>query len=132
MATVKIEGNTLTLDDAICKSDKSLRDALLPFYPAVANAKIKREKKGEDLVITITKQAGDKGLTQQVATALDQAEEKINPVLAVQQNPTRPMSKRKEDQLLLAAAKEIEAIARTTRNLDLTSLQPSSVIPLGF
>jgi len=132
MATIKIDGKTLTLDDAICKTDKSLRDALVTFFPAVANAKIKREKKPQGLVITITKQAGDKGLTGTVAKALDEATESINPILVLKQEGTRRTSKRRIDEILLEGTKEIEAVYRTVRNLDLSAHQPANKIPVGF
>lgn len=61
MAKVKIEGNTLDLPDEIAKSNKSLLAALTPFYPAAANATIKREGKGDQMVVSVTKKAGTKG-----------------------------------------------------------------------
>jgi hypothetical protein len=61
MAKVKIEGNTLDLPDEVANSNKSLIDALTPYYPAAANATIKREGKGAGMVVTVTKKAGTKG-----------------------------------------------------------------------
>lgn len=59
--TVKIEGTELELEEKDCASDKKLRDALVPFYPAVANAKIERKTEKGKTTITVTKQAGNKG-----------------------------------------------------------------------
>lgn len=63
MITVNIEGQKIPLDESICKTDASLRDALSPYYPAVTNAKITRnkDKEGNLTTIDVVKQAGTKG-----------------------------------------------------------------------
>lgn len=73
MATIKIEGQTIKGDtvgitDEIANDDDLLKAALAPSWPDVRTAAIKREggKDGKELVITITKKAGTKGVGDQV------------------------------------------------------------------
>lgn len=65
MATIVLpdNGQRFPIDDAIARSDEMLRQALAIVYPGVANADIRREDKNGELVITIIKQAGRKGVT---------------------------------------------------------------------
>jgi hypothetical protein len=58
---VIFENQQYPIPKEIAADDKKLRDLLVPFAPAVANAKIERGKPGEP--IKIIKQAGTKGST---------------------------------------------------------------------
>lgn len=130
MATVKIEGNTLTLDDAICKTNESLKAALLPYFPAVANAEIKRKTEGETTTITVTKKAGTKGLDP-VVDALDNAPETISPILLIEAADTNPSAKA-FDEAVLQMFDETAEIVRITRTLDEIASIASKTLPTGF
>jgi hypothetical protein len=69
MATIKIEGQTIKGDavgitDEIANDDELLKAALAPTWPDVRTATINRSggKDGNELVVTITKKAGTKGV----------------------------------------------------------------------
>jgi hypothetical protein len=130
MATVVVEGIRLTLDDAICKTDKSLKDALTPHFPAVANAEIKRKTEGENTTITVTKKAGTKGLAA-VVDALLQAPERISPIILIEasgekSNPT------KLDEAILQMFDEAAEISRVAHTLETAAADPSKTLPTGF
>lgn len=129
---VKVEGNTLDLPEEICKSNKSLTDALLPFYPAVANADIKREGKGEDTVITVTKKAGTKGSFAPVIAALDAAPEAINPVLVIAATQPKKLTTATLDDAIVAMLEDEAELARVSRALDEAPAQAAQILPRGF
>lgn len=131
MATVKIEGSELELDDAICKTDKGLKDALAPYYPAVANASIKRETKGEETIITVTKQAGSKGHADAVTQALDNAPEAISELLIIETGRKRVNRKAMDEAMVQALDDEVE-IDRAGRALSLAKPQSAFAVPTGF
>jgi hypothetical protein len=69
MATIKIEGQTIKGDavgitDEIANDDDLLKAALAPTWPDVRTATINRSggKDGKELIITVTKKAGTKGM----------------------------------------------------------------------
>lgn len=69
MATIKIEGQTIKGDavgitDEIANDDDLLKAALAPTWPDVRTATFKREggKDGKELVVTVQKRAGTKGM----------------------------------------------------------------------
>ena len=132
MATVKVEGNSLELPDEICKTNKSLTDALLPFYPAVANADIKRETKGENTVITVTKKAGTKGNFAPVIAALDAAPETINPVLIIEATQPKRITTAALDDAILKMLEDEQEIARVLHALDEADAMSASIRPVGF
>jgi hypothetical protein len=69
MATIKIEGQTIKGDavgitDEIANDDELLKAALAPTWPDVRTATINRSggTDGKELVVTVTKRAGTKGM----------------------------------------------------------------------
>jgi len=64
MATIKIEGQTLPMDDELARDDELLRTALTATWPDAKNAKFERSggKDGKELVVVVTKKAGTKGM----------------------------------------------------------------------
>jgi hypothetical protein len=79
LTKVIFEGQEYDLPKEIAADDKLLRDLLVPFAPAVANAKIERGKPGEP--VKIVKQAGTKGSTP--LEILIASGEWINPAIAL-------------------------------------------------
>lgn len=132
MALVKVEGTELELDDSICKTDKSLKDALLPFYPAVANADVKREQKGDKTVITVTKRAGSKGARGPMIESLDAAQEWIHPALALSVSDPRKVKGADVDKALEEAMEAESQMARAARVLDEAAHVSSNTLPQGF
>lgn len=82
MALVKIEGREIPLDDTIAGNDELLKQALLPHLAEVANATISREQKDGQMVVTLVKRAGPKGM-HPVLAALYRVPEEINPVFGL-------------------------------------------------
>ncbi|MCI0488973.1 MAG: hypothetical protein L0229_20465 [Blastocatellia bacterium] len=80
MAQINLpDQQTLELADEIAGTDDTLRAALSPYYPDLANCDIARKKTGDAMVVTVTKRAGTKG-----ASPLDHlvaAEESLNPAV---------------------------------------------------
>lgn len=96
MALVKLsaDGQELSLPDSIANDDAQLKAALTPFYPEMANATIRRETLGGEIIVTMTKQAGTKGAERTGAGAgagelrpvglyLEDAPQELNPALRV-------------------------------------------------
>lgn len=133
MALVKIEGSELELDDAICKSDKTLKDALSPYYPAVSNADIKREDRGGQTVITVTKRAGSKGsgLTG-VFSSLDAVEEFIHPALRMECEGLQGLKPAEVDEALIQALNAEREISRAAAIIEEAQAQASGKVPQGF
>ncbi len=134
MAKVKIEGNTLDLPDDIAKSNKSLTDALTPFYPAAANATITREeKKGQEMIVTVTKKAGTKGAERQgaVITALDAAPEELSAILAIEARGKR-VTHVALDEALMKAMDEEREIERVITAIANGETLPAQMVPVGF
>lgn len=96
MAIVKLsaDGQEIPVPDDVARTDASLKAALTPFYPEMANAIISRSTDAAgQMVVTLTKQAGTKGSGQAPAESepetnpvldyLGQARQEINPALRV-------------------------------------------------
>jgi hypothetical protein len=132
VAKIKIDGNTLDLEDAIVATDKGLCEALAPYYPAVANATIKREKKGDETIITVTKKAGVKGAFASVLNELDEAPEQISPILAIEATGWRKSNKLAVDDALLQLFADETEIQRITNALDAAESQSANTRPQGF
>lgn len=64
---VFVEGQTIPVPEDIGSNDESVKRALTPFYPEVANAMITRTEKDGITTITVVKKAGSKGLTKLIA-----------------------------------------------------------------
>jgi hypothetical protein len=82
MAKIKIEGQTLTMDDEIAKDDELLKAALVTSWPDAKTASFKREggKDGKELVVTVQKKAGTKGA---LIERLFDAPEGVNPAVVM-------------------------------------------------
>ena len=61
MATIKIDGQTIQLEDTTANSDEQLRMALTPFFPDAANSTFDRKQENGTLVVSVVKKAGTKG-----------------------------------------------------------------------
>jgi hypothetical protein len=82
MATIKIEGQTIKGDavgitDEIANDDDLLKAALAPTWPDVRTATINRSggTDGKELVVTVTKKAGTKGVNNVVE--VEEARERL-------------------------------------------------------
>lgn len=112
------EGQTLDLPDNIAGDDSLLRQALVPYYPHLATAKITRVEDGGELRVTVAKQAGPKGARRRALTGsafvdgLVAAPEHINPAVELcadlARNGTAP------DQLPLGEAVLLGAVIDAT------------------
>ncbi len=69
MALVKMpdNGQQFTLEDEIAQSDDLLKAALRAVYPEIGDARISRENKDGQMVVSIVKQAGRKGAAPAMA-----------------------------------------------------------------
>lgn len=81
MALIKLEGQSIPIDNAIAAADDLIRKALLPFYPEVGNATISRTEEDGETIINIVKRAGSKGSTP--LACLIAAPEEVNPAIAL-------------------------------------------------
>ncbi|MEH2067907.1 MAG: hypothetical protein V7K47_07025 [Nostoc sp.] len=80
MAIIKVDGQDIRIDDAIAQNDQDLKKVIVPFYPQLANAEIKRETTAEGLLIVrMIKQAGFKG--NAVFESLKNAPSQFNPAI---------------------------------------------------
>lgn len=61
MPIIILEGQKILLSPEQCQTDEILRNTLLPFYPALAGAEIKRETVEGEERISIIKGVGTKG-----------------------------------------------------------------------
>jgi hypothetical protein len=92
MALIKIsaDGAEFEIADDVARDDRHLREALVPFYPELANAEINRSEEDGKLIVTVTKRAGTKGAgVSDVIIALRAAPEEINPALVLQRRLMR-------------------------------------------
>jgi len=64
MAKIKIEGQTIEMDDEIAGDDDLLKAALAPSWPDAKTATFTRTggKDDKELVVSVTKKAGTKGM----------------------------------------------------------------------
>jgi len=120
------------MDDSICRENKSLIAALVPFYPAAANAEIKREEKDGTMIVKVTKKAGTKGTFAPVLQSLDAAPETISPILAIQAAPPPSLTTAELDRVLLETIEAGAAIERVVHRLDAAESQPADLLPKGF
>jgi hypothetical protein len=136
---VEFEGQTYDIPSYIAENDKLLRNLLVPFAPAVANAKIERGEKGKP--IKIIKQAGTKGC--QVLSNLIKEPEYINPAVVLAfQIQSFELSQRVNFNDMASMALEIDNVVREGRletesyyqNLDKLKSMPGSAtsLPYGF
>jgi len=71
MAKIKIEGQTIEMDDEIAGDDELLKAALAPSWPDAKTATFTRTGgKDKELVVSVTKKAGTKGMDDAEIEAL--------------------------------------------------------------
>jgi hypothetical protein len=131
MPKVKVEGKTLELPEDVCRTNQEVINALVTFYPGVANADIKREGKGDDMVITVTKKAGKKGSLAPVIQALHDAPETISPLIVIGASGAQPNTQELDDAILKMLEEE-KAAVRVVLNLVTSEAQPAPLLPKGF
>lgn len=129
---VKIEGQTVPIEDEIGKTNKGVIDALLPYYPAIANADIKREEKEGKTIITVTKKAGEKGNYAPVLTSLDKAPETISRMLQIHAAPPASLTNEELDRILLTELEVERSIESVLKRLQNSEPQPAATSPKGF
>ncbi len=144
MAQIKIEGQTITLDDEIAESDDTLRAALQVNWPDAKTAtftRVDKRSSGGQLTVTVAKKAGTKG---SVIDALLAASEAINPAI-VMSDRIRELAEagQLDPEAIRAMIPQIAAAAETGQS-DLHAVDvalcalhdaptlPATDIPLGF
>jgi hypothetical protein len=109
---VVFEGQTYDLPQSIAADDEKLRALLVPFAPAIANAKIERGEEGEP--IKIIKQAGTKGC--EVLSTLIEEPEYLNPAVVLAfQIQSLELSRRINFDRMTTLVDEIENVVRGGR-----------------
>lgn len=143
---VTIEGQTMDLPAEIAGDDVKLKQALSPYFPGAANAKIVRAEAGDVVTVNVIKQAGTKGLFPlpetplQILTGLPESQ---NPVMALYQELINvdPRSLSTEQQLDLDARVRGEVaegenqrrdIQDTLRLLKVARAVPGNTVPEGL
>ena len=145
MAQIKIEGQTIDLEDEIAESDDLLRAALQASWPDAKTATFtrsdKRKEKGGKLVVTVTKKAGTKGA---LIEALFAAPETINPAIEMSRRISRLQHAGEIGPTLIAklmpeisaavalGARDLSAGAAALRDLSKAPSVASEELPLGF
>ena len=82
MAIIKVEGQEINLSDEIAADDEKLKACLSPFYPQLANALISRIFSDEQMIVTVLKQAGTKGLQEKLVSYLISSASCLNPAVS--------------------------------------------------
>lgn len=141
MAKVKIEGQTLEIDDEIAQDDDLLRAALQATWPDAKTAQFSRSKAGDKLTVTVTKKAGTKG---NLIDAFLSAQEGVNPAIAMSRRiaemqragelgPERIAELMPE---VVGAAdraeRDLSATRATLRELQASPASAAGATPLGF
>jgi hypothetical protein len=141
MAKVKIEGQTLELDDEIAQDDDLLRAALQPSWPDAKTAQFTRTKNGDTLTVQVTKKAGTKG---NLIDALLTAKEGVNPAIAMSRRIAEMQAAGELGPERIAeltpeigaaadlAERDLRAASVTRNDLFEAAPIPSSTIPMGF
>ncbi|PSB28528.1 hypothetical protein [Chlorogloea sp. CCALA 695] len=74
-----LEGQEIALSDEVAATDDTLRNAMMPFFPEVGTADIRREEKNGITEIRMVKRAGTKGNV--VVQSLIDSDGEVNPAL---------------------------------------------------
>ena len=139
---ISIEGQSIELPEEVASSDETEKQALAPFFPGAATAKINRSVKDDVTTITVIKQAGTKG-SDSFFNNLVELPEKLNPVIAVynQYKDLNPISMTEEQILILGSEFEtakdegqlqLRAVKMTFERLVESSIYPCEDLILGF
>lgn len=152
------DGITIEIEDEIARSDETLKRALAPHYPDLANALITREEKDGLLKVTVSKRAGPKGYDHEsekgqpglIVAALEEAPQYLNPALALawqltqldpfgdEENGTglsleeRLALQKVISDVTLEGEAEVALIEKTIRLLETAPAIPASQVPKGF
>lgn len=143
MAKIKIEGQTIPIEDEIARDDELLKAALAPSWPDARNATFKREggKDGAELVVTVAKKAGTKG---SIVADLLAAPDYTNPALVMQQRLEelsaggkltwkRALQMREEiTEAARAGSDDLHAVNGARKTLEQADAQASNQTPTGF
>ena len=76
-----LEGQEIPLSDEVAATDDTLRNAMIPFFPEVGTADIRREEKNGITEIRMVKRAGTKGNV--VIQSLIDSNSEVNPALSL-------------------------------------------------
>ena len=76
-----LEGQEIPLSDEVGATDDTVRNAIIPYFPEVGTADIRREEKNGITEIRLLKRAGTKGSV--VIQSLIDSNSEINPALSL-------------------------------------------------
>ena len=76
-----LEGQEIPLSDEVAVTDDTLRNAMIPYFPEMGTADIRREEKNGITEIRVVKRAGTKGNV--VIQSLIDSNSEINPALSL-------------------------------------------------
>ena len=139
---ISIEGQNIELPEEVGADDHKVKQALAPFFPGAATAKITRATKDDVTTVTVIKQAGTKGADIFLVNLIE-LQEKENPVIELftQLRGFNPTTYPKDRLILLesqiAEAKEEghkqnEILDHTFSRLRESRPQPIHDVVLGF
>ena len=138
---VSIEGQSIELPEEVATSDDKVKQALSPYYPGAATAKITRAVKDDITTVTVIKQAGTKGCI--FLDNLVELPEKENPVFMLynQMKDINPTTLPKVQLLMLEAQINISrkegseqnaSIEKALSRLQQSTPHASAGLILGF
>jgi hypothetical protein len=137
---VIIEGQRIPLPTSNLTDDE-VRKLITPFWPAAANAEIRREEKPDAVEVTLVKQPGTKG---GIVDALRACPAEVNPAIAMYfrllgssrsgaVDLCEVMSLRGEIRRAMETGHaEAECVRRLCERLKRAAPCPGRVVPLGF
>lgn len=140
---VLVEGQTIPVPEEIGSSDETIKRALAPFYPEVANAGLTRSEKDGLITITVVKRAGSKGVLDAMHY-LHNCEGGCNPVIALHQqlvaldqagsvNPLDLLALEVQiDGAIAAGQQEGLTVQHALTRLHAARPQAARGVPLGF
>ncbi|MCE1255591.1 MAG: hypothetical protein LWX83_18830 [Anaerolineae bacterium] len=138
---INIEGQNIEMPEEVASKDETVKQALAPFFPGAANAKITRSVSGDTTTVTVIKIAGTKGNDQfEKLLALP---ERINPVIDLynQLREINPVSLSQEETLALSdkldkareeGRKQDQAVRDAYGRLINADSQPFGLLISGF
>jgi hypothetical protein len=146
MAIVRIDGREMEIDDEIAKSDEKLRAVFTMYHAAYANADIQRKEETGQLIVTVIKRAGPKGvgIMDNVVNALKETPEYLNPALQMRYELEELGSKgeiaveirlsmhKKIEEAKMIGEKQLNLISSSVKSLMAASPIPSINVPEGF
>ena len=76
-----LEGQEIPLSDEVAATDDTVRNAMMPYFPEMGSADIRREEKNGITEIRMVKRAGTKGSV--VIQSLIDSDSEVNPALSL-------------------------------------------------